>query len=87
MIISGDISVEMTDADSNMEINARRYYLSNKIFYSFKVDNQNNFGLKLVKLKVETKIKTAIITVILIPKKIWDKKEKNKEMIYKKSYI
>ncbi len=38
-------------------------------------------------IKVETKIKTAIITVILIPKKIWDKKEKNKEMIYKKSYI
>ena len=61
LIISGDISVEMTDADSNMEINARRYYLSNKIFYSFKVDNQNNFGLKLVKLKVETKINSFYI--------------------------
>ena len=45
LIISGDISVEMTDADSNMEINARRYYLSNKIFYSFKVDNQKTLDL------------------------------------------
>ena len=39
LVISGDVSFTLKDANSNQELNTNKYYLGNKIFYSITVGN------------------------------------------------
>ena len=57
LVVSGDVSINIQNNDPTGEIDAHKYYLSNKIFFSITVDRDEGQNGNLQKILIDTKSK------------------------------
>ena len=79
LVISGDVSFELLNADNDQKVQGHKYYLANKIFYSITIDNADNQGLTKIKVKITAKIHSYYIVEYKI---IRNADEENENTIY-----
>ena len=67
LVVSGDVSVDIKNADNYEAIdanNANKYYLSNKIFYTITVDRNENKNENLKKILIDTRSKVSSYYIV-----------------------
>ena len=57
LVVSGDVNIDIKNADTYGDITNNKYYLSNKIFYSITVDKNNEINKNLEKILIDTNSK------------------------------